>query len=220
MRRSKKRDEFSAETSPLTHIDWFGFIPASIAVILAPGPGSLFVAKSAASGGLRTARLAMLGILTGDILLILLSFLGVAALFTAYPSLFQTLRLAGASYLIFLGLQLVLTPPEGKKETGSKGSDGTFKNGVTITLSNPKAIIFFIAFFPLFLPSSGGEGFLSSYAIMTTLFLGANQAYLFFLSRLSSRVGSAYQENIRLQSAARRTCGAIFILFGIKIAFF
>jgi leucine efflux protein len=203
----------------MTNIDWVGFIPASVAVILAPGPGSLFVARSAAAGGLRAARSAMLGILTGDILLISLSFLGVSALFAAYPSLFRTLRLAGASYLIFLGLRLTLTSPKKDEQAGAGESNGTFKKGMTITLSNPKAIFFFMAFFPLFLPP-GGEGFLSSYAIMTTLFLGANQAYLFFLSQVSSRVGSAFQENSRLQSVARKSCGLLFIIFGIKIALF
>ncbi len=203
----------------MTHIDWIGFIPASVAVILAPGPGSLFIARSAASAGLRAARSAMLGILTGDILLILLSFVGVSALFTAYPSIFQAFRLAGASYLIFLGLQLTLTSPKKHQEASSGESTGTFKKGVTITLSNPKAIFFFMAFFPLFLKSEG-EGFLSSYGLMATLFLGTNQAYLFFLSQVSSRIGTAFQENSRLQSIARKSCGALFIIFGIKIALF
>jgi leucine efflux protein len=203
----------------MTNIDWIGFIPASVAVILAPGPGSIFVARSAASAGVRAARSAMLGILTGDILLILLSLLGVSALFSAYPSLFHTFRLAGASYLIFLGLQLLFTSPRNPKGSASGEPAGSFKKGVTITLSNPKAIFFFMAFFPLFL-RSGGEGFLYSYAIMTILFLGTNQLYLFFLSQLSSKVGSAFHENSRLQSAAGKTCGALFIIFGIKIALF
>jgi leucine efflux protein len=203
----------------MTNIDWIGFIPASVAVILAPGPGSMIVARSAASAGVRASRSAMLGILTGDILLILLSLLGVSALFAAYPSLFHTFRLAGASYLIFLGLQLLFTSPGNHKESGSGESAEFFKKGVTITLSNPKAIFFFMAFFPLFL-RSGGEGFLYSYAIMTILFLGTNQLYLFFLSQLSSKVGSAFHENRRLQSATGKTCGALFIIFGIKIALF
>ncbi|MBI1822525.1 MAG: LysE family translocator [Nitrospirae bacterium] len=203
----------------MSQIDWIGFIPASVAVILAPGPGSLWVARVAASSGNRAAGSAMLGILTGDVILVSLSLLGVSALFSAYPALFHAFQLAGTAYLIYLGLKLFLTTGLQKQTLGLEEISGTFKKGVTITLSNPKAIFFFMAFFPLFL-RSGGEGFLSSYATMTLLFLGANQVYLFFLSRIFCKVGAVFQENLRLQKIARKTCGIVFIFFGIKIAFF
>ena len=73
----------------MTNVDWIGFVVASVAVVLAPGPGSLFVAKTAGTGGLRAGRTAMLGIMLGDTCLIVLSLLGVSALFSAHPALFH-----------------------------------------------------------------------------------------------------------------------------------
>lgn len=88
-------------------IDWIGFVIASIAVALAPEPGSLFVAKTSAASGLRPAHAAMLGIMAGDTCLIVLSVLGLSALFHAYPSLFFILKLLGAGYLVFLGIRII-----------------------------------------------------------------------------------------------------------------
>ena len=88
-------------------IDWIGFVIASIAVALAPGPGSLFVAKTSAASGLHPAHAAMLGIMAGDTCLIVLSVLGLSALFHAYPSLFFILKLSGSGYLVFLGLRII-----------------------------------------------------------------------------------------------------------------
>jgi len=75
---------------------------ASIAVVLAPGPGSVFVAKAAGAKGKRAGQMAMLGIMLGDACLIMVSLLGVSALFRAHPLLFHVIRLAGAGYLIVL----------------------------------------------------------------------------------------------------------------------
>lgn len=84
-------------------IDWIGFVIATMAVVLAPGPGSLFVAKTSAVSGLRPAYAAMLRI----ICLIVLSALGLSALFHAYPFLFFILKLSGSGYLVFLGLRII-----------------------------------------------------------------------------------------------------------------
>ena len=81
------------------------FIVASVAIVLMPGPNSIFVAKTGGAEGAGAGRKAMCGILLGDTCLIVLSLLGVSALFDAHPALFSALRLAGAAYLIFLGVQ-------------------------------------------------------------------------------------------------------------------
>jgi threonine/homoserine/homoserine lactone efflux protein len=200
----------------MTDIDWIGFVSASVAVALAPGPGSLFVAKSAASGGVRAGRYAMSGIMAGDALLILLSLLGVSALFASYPSLFHTTRLMGACYLIFLGLQSLSAAPK-NKAGDSQASALSFKKAFSITLLNPKAVLFFMAFFPVFI-QSGEQGLLYSYAAMTLVFMVISASYLLFLCHVSSKVGASLYENSLLQSIVRKACGCLFIGFGVKVA--
>ena len=183
--------------------------------MLAPGPGSLFVAKTAASHT-RNGFVAMLGIMAGDTCLILLSLLGVSALFLAHPLLFHIVRLAGASYLIFLGLQSIFTKPQ--KEADTSHTHGLpFSRAVSITLLNPKAVFFFMSFFPVFIRAAENS-LVAAYAVMTLVFMIISAAYLSFLIHASSRLASAFHQSQRLQSAARKLCGCIFIGFGLKVA--
>jgi len=198
----------------MINVDWLGFSLASIAVVLAPGPGSLLVAKSAARG-VRDGVLAMAGIMVGDACLIGLSLVGVAALFLSHPSLFQGVRLAGACYLILLGLSSILLTP--KKEAGRGRRGNAFRRAVSITLLNPKAVLFFMAFFPVFIRPPA-EGLAAPYAAMTLLFMVISATYLTFLVHVSSGLALAFERNRRLRSAARKVSGFIFVGFGLKAA--
>ena len=86
-----------------------------------------------------------------------------------------------------------------------------------ITLLNPKAVFFFMAFFPVFIQSAQ-EGLLLPYVSMTFVFMTISFTYLCILSQISSRVGLAFQESRTIQSIARKVCGIIFIGFGIRVA--
>lgn len=196
-------------------VDWLGFVIASVAVVLAPGPGSMFVAKTAAGGGVRAGRLAMLGIMAGDTCLIVLSLLGVSALFLVYPPLFHIIRFAGAAYLIFLGIRLLLLRPD--KPNNGQDSGLPFRCAVLVTLLNPKALLFFMAFFPIFIRSTQG-GLAMPYAMMTVVFMAISATYLSFLVYASSTLALAFRRNTAAQSIARRVCGCVFIGFGLKVA--
>lgn len=200
----------------MINVDWMGFSLASVAVVLAPGPGSLFVAKIAATARAHEGRMAMLGIMVGDTCLVALSLLGVSALFLAHPPLFQVIRLVGVGYLIFLGLQLILAKTK-KKSDPEQSPAAPFRRAVSITLLNPKAIFFFMAFFPVFIRSAEG-GLFVSYAVMTLVFMIISAAYLSLLIHASSKLALAFQYNRTLQLVARKLCGFIFIGFGLKAA--
>jgi leucine efflux protein len=200
----------------MIHVDWLGFCVASVAVVLAPGPGSLFVVKTAAAARTRAGLLAMLGIMVGDGCLIVLSLLGVSALFLAHPSLFEVIRLAGAGYLIFVGLQAILAKPA--QDPGlDLGSGIPFRQAVAITLLNPKAVLFFMAFFPVFITSTE-DSLVLSYAAMTFVFMAISATYLTLLVRASSRLATAFRQNPTLRSVAAKLCGCVFIGFGLKVA--
>jgi leucine efflux protein len=200
----------------MLNVDWIGFSLASVALVLAPGPGSVFVAKTAATAHARAGRMAMLGIMAGDTCLIGLSLLGVSALFLAHPSLFHVIRLIGAGYLIFLGLQSIFAKP-GQKSEIEQGRSLSFRRAVSITLLNPKAIFFFMAFFPVFISSTAGK-LVVPYAVMTLAFMTISATYLSFLIHASSKLTLAFQQNRALQLIARKLCGCVFISFGLKVA--
>jgi leucine efflux protein len=160
--------------------------------------------------------MAMLGIMVGDACLILLSLFGVSALFLAHPSLFQVIRLAGAGYLIFLGLQSIFAKPK-KESNAAENYSLPFRQAVSITLLNPKAVFFFMAFFPVFIRSVENR-LVAAYALMTLVFMTISSTYLSFLIHASSKLALAFQNNQTLQSVARKICGCVFIGFGLKVA--
>ncbi len=203
----------------MINVDWIGFTVASTAVVLAPGPGSVFVAKTAGSAGTKAGHKAMFGIMLGDTCLITLSLLGISALFMTHPSLFHAVRLIGAGYLIFLGLQSIFTRKNKKKDKSVSFHNSvlSLRRAFIITLFNPKAVIFFMAFFPIFIQSTQG-GLLVPYIGMTSVFMVISFTYLYILSYISSKVGLAFQENRTIQSITRKVCGYLFIGFGIKAA--
>ena len=199
----------------MINVDWIGFCIASVAAVLSPGPGSFFVAKAASSGA-RDGFMAMLGIMAGDLCLVSLSFIGVSAIFLAHPSLFHIVRFVGAGYLIFLGLPMVLAQPK-EQLNGSHANGRSFQQAVAITLFNPYAVLFFMAFFPIFIRSSENN-LLAIYAAMTVILMMISATYLSFIVCVSSKVASVFQQNLRLQLVARKICGCVFIVFGLKVA--
>jgi leucine efflux protein len=197
-------------------IDWISFVIASVAVVLAPGPGSLFVARTAAVSGSRAGYAAMLGIMAGDTCLIMLSTLGVSALFAMYPSLFDLFRLAGAAYLVFLGLRLLFKRP-GTKPFHVPNRDRSFLPALSVTLLNPKAVLFFMAFFPMFIRSPG-HGRLLAYAVMAAAFQVISAVYLSTLVSASSWTSSTLQRNGAARIVLEKLCGCAFIGLGMKVA--
>jgi leucine efflux protein len=197
------------------NIDWLGFCMASIAIVLAPGPGSLFMVKTAAATHTRERHAAMLGIMAGDTCLIALSLCGASTLLIAHPSLFDVIRFAGALYLIFLGLQSIFAIQ--KNESKISPNNRLFRQAISITLLNPKAVFFFMAFFPVFIRSAE-TGLVAPYAVMTLIYMAISGTYLLFLINASSRITLAFKQNRLIRWVGQKLCGCIFIGFGLKVA--
>src|SRR5262245_23553388 len=131
--------------------DYWAFIAAVLVFLMLPGPGTFAVLTSTAKGGLRGGYAAPAGLMIGDWLLMFAALVGVAALLAAHPMLFRAVQCRGVLYLVWVGLQL-LRASGNAKTTLLRIAHGTyFRQGFLITLINPKAIIFYMAFFPLFI---------------------------------------------------------------------
>ena len=139
---------------------WVAFLLATSVFLVLPGPAVLVVFGQAIRGGLRPALLTAGGVMLGDLLLMLIAGSGVGALLLVSAEIFMAVKLAGAAYLIYLGVQAWRAgarvgdeaPPESAAtppHTGGLGA-GLFGNGLLVNLTNPKAILFFMAFFPQF----------------------------------------------------------------------
>ncbi|MCV6594890.1 MAG: LysE family translocator [Silicimonas sp.] len=134
---------------------WLAFVAASTALLLIPGPTVLLVLAYAIGQGKRIAVPTALGVAAGDLVAMSASLLGLGALVMASATLFTVIKWAGAVYLIWLGVKMILgaggAAPELGRATGEITPRAAFFNAAAVTALNPKSIAFFIAFVPQFL---------------------------------------------------------------------
>lgn len=126
------------------------FVVAFIVLMLIPGPGNLALIGSAAKGGLRGGLASVLGLLLGDQILFWSAITGVASIMAANPKALIAIQWAGALYLAWLGCKMLYSKL-GQQATLEMKVGAYFRQTLTITLLNPKSILFFIAFLPQFL---------------------------------------------------------------------
>jgi leucine efflux protein len=149
------------------------FIVASFLVVVAPGPATLFILRRCGER-LSEPIKGVAGIVVGDVVLIGLACLGVATLVMRFPELAGTMKLTGAAYVAWLGWQALRSPPAATA-SAEQGLRGSFAQGFALTLSNPKPILFFAAFFPLFMTADQPAGL--QFARLGALFEAVNLAF-------------------------------------------
>jgi len=150
----------------ITH---FGsFLLAATLVIIVPGPATLLVISSMQQSS-KQAKQATLGIVCGDIVLITLSGVGVASTLAQWPGILYAIKLIGACYLLYLGTSLIWQQRKKESSTvdidNSKRKRSAFNHGLLLTLTNPKPILFFAGFFPLFIVAGTMQTVPSYYAL-------------------------------------------------------
>jgi leucine efflux protein len=206
-------------TDPLT------FVLGTIAIILLPGPNSIFVLTTAARSGVKLGYRAACGVFLGDSVLMAASALGVASLLKAYPPVFMVVKYVGAAYLFYIGVGLVRasikrwrsTPAADDAAPEPTTAPRPFRRALMVSLLNPKAILFFISFFIQFVDPSYPHPLVSfaaeavvvqicSFCYLTGLILGGN-----FLA-------GQFRRRRRLSSALSTGVAGVFIAFGIKLA--
>jgi leucine efflux protein len=192
------------------------FVIAFILLLLLPGPGNLALITSTSKGGLRGGFAATLGIMAGDQVLMWLTVAGVATLLSANPILFQGLQWLGAGYLAWLGFKMV-TAKAGDKPLLNITAGHYFKQSLAITLLNPKAVMFYLAFFPQFIDPATHQGWktytLLSVTIFVLLFLYGAIAVL-----LTHYLAERIRANPRVTDVLQKVAGVFLIGFGVKLA--
>lgn len=193
------------------------FLAAILIFQLVPGAGTIAILNATARNGVGAGLGAVLGTLTGDFVFMVAAAAGLAAIMHAHPLLFQALQWFGAAYLCWLGVQLLRALPDADAmQPAPRQSAGRyFRQACAVSLTNPKVMLFFVAFFPLFLrPEASGVTLAAMMAHVTLISL-LYQAGLVF-------VGNAVARRLKALPAARRLAarlaGLALVGFGIKLA--
>ncbi|MGP8305458.1 leucine efflux protein LeuE [Vibrio sp. YIC-376] len=191
-------------------------------IILAPGPNSLYVLKSSSSLGVKAGYKAASGVLIGDAVLILLSYLGVASLIQTSPVLFTTIRYLGAAYLLYLGIKIVhqlmsKTDGDESEVARPKKKENVFAKSLTLSLTNPKAILFYVSFFIQFIDYTYEHTWIS-YLILAFILEVFSIIYLSTLIFLGSSLTQLFRDNKLLAKLGNGLLGMFFMGFAARLA--
>lgn len=195
--------------------DYGAFCAAILLFLALPGPGTFALLTSTSKGGLRGGAAATAGLIIGDQILLWLAVAGVAALLSAHPGLFHAVQYLGAAYLAWIGLRLLLGRPGGVSPVRIT-SGHYLRQALLITLLNPKAIVFYMAFFPLFINPLSHRGMVTFAAMAATIAL-ITAVYCLTLCAFAHAISAQLRAHQRLARAMERAAGVFLIGFGIRL---
>jgi leucine efflux protein len=196
--------------------DYGAFVAAIIIFLAIPGPGNLALITSTGKGGIAGGLAATLGVIAGDQVLMWAAVAGVAALLTAYPTAFHAVQWLGAAYLAWLGAKMLLAKP-GAKPILNIQPHHYFRQAGLITLLNPKAIVFYMAFFPLFVDPAHHQG-LSTFAAMAATIATLTFLYGLIVVLLTHHLAERMRANPVIGRVLEKIAGIFLLGFGIKLA--
>jgi threonine/homoserine/homoserine lactone efflux protein len=201
---------------------WWMYVATVFVISAIPGPNMLLIMTHSARFTLRSSIATMAGCLTALLIMQSISAAGLGVFLTAWPALFNVLRVAGAVYLVYLGIKSwrapVAVPADGSAPAPVKigrSPLALFRHGFLVASSNPKALLFAIAFLPQFISASTPK--LPQFAILIATFVVIEVSWYFIYAAFGSRIG----EQLRSQNVAKifnRLTGGIFVGFGAMLA--
>lgn len=193
------------------------FIAAILIFQLMPGPGTFAILNATARNGLGAGFGAVGGTLLGDATYMIAAAIGLAAVMQANPLLFQMLQWFGAAYLCWIGVQL-LRAPASQDSAGlepKRSARVYFRTALAVSLTNPKVILFFVAFFPLFIRPDASSLTLVAMMLHVSFISALYQGLLVLLGNAAARRLKAIP---MARKIAARVAGMALVGFGIKLA--
>lgn len=195
--------------------DYGAFCAAILLFLALPGPGTFALLTSTSKGGFRAGAAATLGLILGDQVLLWAAVAGVAALLAAYPAVFKAVQYAGAAYLAWIGLKLIFAKA-GSSSPIRIEPRHYLRQAFFITLLNPKAIVFYMAFFPLFIDPARHLGAVTFGAMALTIAV-ITALYCLTLCAFAQAVTEKVRAHRRLGQALEKAAGVFLVGFGIRL---
>jgi RhtB (resistance to homoserine/threonine) family protein len=203
-------------------IDWAPFLLISVLLILIPGPDTAIVTKHALLAGRRGGVFASVGVAIGLAIWTVAAAVGLAAVLRASEVAFLVVKLVGAAYLVWMGIQLLRNPPiaaagtDGERPPARGVAKKALRQGLLSDLSNPKIAVFFTSFLPQFI--HGDRHGFASLLVLGSIFCVLTLLWLLFYGILIGH-GSTVLRRPAVRRALDRFTGVVLVAFGIRLAF-
>jgi threonine/homoserine/homoserine lactone efflux protein len=198
------------------------FLGVAALVIITPGPDTALVTKNALMYGRRASIATAFGVVSGLLVWTLAAALGVAAVVHASATAFTVMKLAGAAYLIWLGIQALRAAGLKSSADEQAASDGRtlagrrgFRQGLINDLANPKIAAFFTSLLPQFI--AGGHALLAPLLLLGAIFAALTLAWLIAFALMASKAGGLLTRP-RVKAGLDRLTGVVLIGLGLRLA--
>ena len=196
------------------------FIMSGILLNITPGQDTFYIIGRSVAQGRRAGVLSVFGIMSGSVVHTMAAAFGLSAILATSAHAFTAVKIAGAVYLIYLGLRMVL---EHAPTTGSavvyttKSSWDIYRAGFFTNLLNPKVALFFMAFLPQFVAADAPSKILA-FLFLGGLFMCTGTMWCLVLAWSASAMSNRFRESPTAGVWLKRVTGALFVGLGVKLA--
>ncbi|MDD2942386.1 MAG: LysE family translocator [bacterium] len=199
--------------------NYTSFVIAVAVFQLIPGPGTIAILNATVRNGVLAGGAGVLGTIAGDFVFMVAAVSGLAAIMYANPFVLEALQWFGAVYLVWMGLQLLRAQGGGFELTAEpkRSPVDYFRQAFAVSLSNPKVILFFVSFFPLFLAPNAS---MITLGVMMVHITVLSLLYQGLLVLLGNRVARGLRKLPSAKLVAIRLAGMALVGLGIKLAAF
>ncbi len=194
------------------------YLLATFLLAITPGPNMLHVVTSSLRQGRKAGIMSALGSFAGRVVHTLLVAEGLSALLLAVPLAFEVIKIAGAGYLIYLGLKTILSHAAELAAGRPQSLSKVFYQGFVTNLINPKVAIFYLAFLPQFVDAARGSVFWQIILLGFLLNIVSTVVYI-FVALLSGTANRWVRQRPLVAKIQNWATGGVFIIFGTTLLF-
>jgi threonine/homoserine/homoserine lactone efflux protein len=207
--------------SPMLGIhDYWLFVATGLLLNLAPGQDTFYILGSSIAQGRRIGVASALGISAGCIVHTLAAAVGLSAILATSAGAFIVVKLAGAAYLVYLGIRFIMTPQGAVSSSGRIASNHAWKafgQGIVTNVLNPKVALFFLAFLPQFIdPDSLFK--IAAFLALGLTFVATGTAWCLILAVAAARVRGFFARHPKAFARLSQAAGTVFVLLGVRLA--
>lgn len=195
------------------------FLITAILLNLTPGTDTMYIVSRSISQGRTAGIYSALGISSGVVVHTLLAAFGLSVILTQSAFLFQSIKIAGAIYLGYLGIKMVMEKSHGKEQKALpiQSNKKIFFQGMITNVTNPKVALFFLAFLPQFITVDAGAASPLPFIILGLTFTLTGGTWSLLTAYFSSMATSKLRKNAKAGIVLNRLTGIIFIGMGISL---
>ena len=193
------------------------FAAASLALAVVPGPAVLYIVAQSVHGGRRAGVVSAFGVSTGGMFHVLAAVVGLSAVLAASAEAFTAVKLAGAAYLVYLGIRTLLSRDDRIAGRGAEPTlASTYRRGVVVNVLNPKTALFFLAFLPQFVDPDGSTR--GQLAVLGILFVVIALTTDLVWALVAGTAGAVLRRSRTFLRVQRYVSGTIFVGLGALAA--